>query len=112
MIASFLGGFLAGAVHSGTPLLYATLGEVVEERAGIINLGLEGVMGLIYRLGLSQVFIEGGGNYGFLNIKKGSQNGKNNTGAGIVVLGYSRRISHYTLKRKHKAGTNALLRSN
>ena len=44
MIGSFLSGLLAGSIHSGTPLLYATLGEVVEERAGIINLGLEGVM--------------------------------------------------------------------
>ena len=44
MIGSFLSGLLSGSIHSGTPLLYATLGEVVEERAGIINLGLEGVM--------------------------------------------------------------------
>ena len=29
---------------SGTSLLYATLGEVVGERAGIVNLGLEGIM--------------------------------------------------------------------
>ena len=44
MIGSFLAGLLAGSIHAGTPLLYATLGEAVEERAGIINLGLEGVM--------------------------------------------------------------------
>ncbi len=44
MIGSFLSGLLAGSIQSGTPLLYATLGEVVGERAGIINLGLEGVM--------------------------------------------------------------------
>jgi general nucleoside transport system permease protein len=44
MIESFLGSLLIGSIHSGTPLLYATLGEVVEERAGIVNLGLEGVM--------------------------------------------------------------------
>ena len=44
MIAFLLGNLLSGAIHSGTPLLYATLGEVIEERAGIVNLGLEGVM--------------------------------------------------------------------
>ncbi len=35
---------LSGAILSGTPLLYATLSELIGERAGIINLGLEGVM--------------------------------------------------------------------
>ena len=37
-------GLLSGAIVSGTPLLYATLGELISERAGIVNLGLEGVM--------------------------------------------------------------------
>lgn len=40
----FLIAILASAVRSGTPVLYATLGEVVSERAGVMNLGLEGVM--------------------------------------------------------------------
>ncbi len=44
MIQSFWGSLLTGSIHSGTPLLYATLAEVISERAGIINLGLEGVM--------------------------------------------------------------------
>jgi general nucleoside transport system permease protein len=35
---------LSSAAVSGTSLLYATLGELVGERAGIVNLGLEGVM--------------------------------------------------------------------
>lgn len=35
---------LASAVRSGTPVLYAALGEVLSERAGVMNLGLEGVM--------------------------------------------------------------------
>ena len=44
MILLVLRGALAGAVLSGTSLLYATLGEVVCERAGIVNLGLEGLL--------------------------------------------------------------------
>jgi general nucleoside transport system permease protein len=37
-------GVLSSAIFSGISLLYTTLGEVVGERAGIVNLGLEGVM--------------------------------------------------------------------
>lgn len=44
MILLLLRGALAGAVLSGTSLLYATLGEIVGERAGIVNLGLEGLL--------------------------------------------------------------------
>jgi ABC-type uncharacterized transport system permease subunit len=33
-----------GALVSGTPLLFATLGEIVSERAGVMNLGIEGMM--------------------------------------------------------------------
>ncbi len=35
---------LAAAVRSGTPILYATLGEIITEKSGILNLGLEGLM--------------------------------------------------------------------
>jgi simple sugar transport system permease protein len=44
MSAPLAVGVLAGAVLSGTSLLYATLGETLGERAGIVNLGLEGIM--------------------------------------------------------------------
>jgi simple sugar transport system permease protein len=37
-------GLLAGAILSGTSLLYATVGETLVERSGIVNLGLEGVL--------------------------------------------------------------------
>jgi general nucleoside transport system permease protein len=35
---------LAATVQSGTPILYATLGEIFTERSGILNLGVEGIM--------------------------------------------------------------------
>ena len=44
MSASFLSGLLIGSILSGTSLLYATLGEVIVQRAGIVNLGLEGLL--------------------------------------------------------------------
>lgn len=44
MDLSLLQGILVGAVLSGTSVLYATIGEVMVERTGIVNLGLEGVM--------------------------------------------------------------------
>ena len=44
MNTGLLIGVVAGSIMSGTSLLYATLGEVVGERAGIVNLGLEGIM--------------------------------------------------------------------
>jgi len=37
-------GILSSAIFSGTSLLYATLGEVIGQRSGIVNLGLEGVL--------------------------------------------------------------------
>jgi ABC-type uncharacterized transport system permease subunit len=37
-------GVLSSAIFSGTSLLYVTLGEIVDERSGIVNLGLEGVL--------------------------------------------------------------------
>ncbi len=36
--------FLYAAILSGTPLLFGTLGEIVTERAGNLNLGVEGMM--------------------------------------------------------------------
>jgi simple sugar transport system permease protein len=44
MSTPFAVAVLSSSVLSGTSLLYATLGELVGERAGIVNLGLEGLM--------------------------------------------------------------------
>ncbi|SMB99495.1 nucleoside ABC transporter membrane protein [Thermanaeromonas toyohensis ToBE] len=35
---------LAAAITAGTPILYAALGEILAERAGVLNLGVEGMM--------------------------------------------------------------------
>lgn len=40
----FLEPFLQAAIRSGTPLLFATIGEIYTERSGNINLGIEGLM--------------------------------------------------------------------
>ena len=41
---TLLQGVLGGGIRAGTPILYATLGEVIAERAGVVNLGVEGAM--------------------------------------------------------------------
>jgi general nucleoside transport system permease protein len=44
LITTFLVGVLAAGVRFAMPILLAALGEIVTERAGVLNLGLEGIM--------------------------------------------------------------------
>jgi ABC-type uncharacterized transport system permease subunit len=44
MTPELLLSLLAATVQSGTPILYATLGEIFTERSGVLNLGVEGIM--------------------------------------------------------------------
>ena len=53
------------------------------------NFGIEGDVGLALNMKNNKLFIEGGGNYGFLNIQKGTENGKNHIGAATVRVGYA-----------------------
>ena len=41
---SFWIAVAAGMIRSATPVLYATLGEIITERFGVLNVGLEGIM--------------------------------------------------------------------
>ncbi len=43
-MVALLQSVLGGGIRVGTPILYATLGEVIAERAGVVNLGVEGAM--------------------------------------------------------------------
>jgi len=40
----FLIPLFAATVQSGTPILFATLGEMMTEKGGVLNLGVEGIM--------------------------------------------------------------------
>jgi hypothetical protein len=62
----------------------------IKNQINSTNVGVEGNLGVMYRAGQNGFFVEAGGNYGFLNIQKGTQNGKNNTGAATAVIGYTR----------------------
>jgi general nucleoside transport system permease protein len=41
---AFLTALISGGILAGVPLLFAALGETVSERAGVLNIGLEGMM--------------------------------------------------------------------
>jgi len=59
-------GVISSAIYSGTSLLYTTLGEVIDERAGIVNLGLEGVLLVGASLGFAVTKLTGNPYVGIL----------------------------------------------
>jgi general nucleoside transport system permease protein len=57
---------LAATVQSGTPILYATLGEIVTEKVGILNLGVEGMMMVGALAGFITALLTGNATFAFL----------------------------------------------
>ena len=52
------------------------------------NAGVIGAIGLSYEFYFGKIFIEGGGNFGFINIQKYKADGTNYSGAATIHLGY------------------------
>jgi len=42
--AAFISGLIGAMMRMATPIIFATLGEILAERAGVLNLGIEGIM--------------------------------------------------------------------
>jgi simple sugar transport system permease protein len=57
---------LAGIVAAATPLVYATIGETISEKAGVINLSLDGSILLSAMVGFAAAFVSGSVLVGFL----------------------------------------------
>ena len=53
---TFLLNLITAAVLYGTPLLYGTSGEILTEKSGNLNLGVEGMMFMGGALGLGAAF--------------------------------------------------------
>ena len=41
---AFISGLMGATMRMATPIIFATLGEILSERAGVLNLGIEGIM--------------------------------------------------------------------
>jgi len=63
---AFIGSLLFGAVTAGIPLLLAGLGEQISEKAGVLNIGLEGMMLVGAYAGFSVTYLSGSFELGFL----------------------------------------------
>lgn len=64
LFVTFLVGLIGAMLRVATPLIFATIGEVYTERAGILNLGIEGIMFLGAFVGFAVAFKAGEAGFG------------------------------------------------
>ncbi len=104
-------GFMLNAhqITSGSSLVYADEAKTmllpipaaipfdantdIKDQLHTFNIGIDCLVGFSYTLShKSSVFVEGGGNYGFIALQKSKANGESYTGAGTVNFGYAHRF--------------------
>jgi hypothetical protein len=54
-----------------------------------VNAGIQGNLGLSYQCNRNRLFLEVGGNYGFVRLQKDASNGSNHIGSATITLGYA-----------------------
>ena len=66
LTTDFLTALIAGGILAGVPLMFAALGEMVSERAGVLNICLEGMMLVGAYVGFVAAYHSGSTTLGFL----------------------------------------------
>jgi hypothetical protein len=67
--------------------------EVITRDLNPVNAGIQGDVGVSWRHERHRVFVEIGGNYGFVKMQKDKSNGSNRIGAATVMLGYALQLN-------------------
>lgn len=89
--------YVMNADNTLTPVAQATFGgrNDIKDQLNTFNVGIEGFVGLSYAISQKHaMFIEAGGNYGFMQIQKGNEKG-NKTGAALISFGYAYTFQKY-----------------
>jgi simple sugar transport system permease protein len=56
---AFVAGLMGAMMRMATPIIFATLGEILAERSGVLNLGIEGIMLMGAMTGFLITFVSG-----------------------------------------------------
>lgn len=88
MTMDYLLGTLMGTAPQGEVPMDAK--RTITDEVNSINYGVSANIGIAYEIApRHNILLEVGGNYGFRELQKSSENGENRIGAGTVVVGYA-----------------------